>query len=69
MRAEAPAPAHGEPALADEERFRFLNGFNDVFLTIGVLLVAAPVLRHLSALRHQLARRSRARRCDLLGLE
>lgn len=34
----------GEPALADEERFRFLNGFNDVFLTIGVLLVAGAVL-------------------------
>ena len=30
----------GEPALLSEERFRFLNGFNDVFLTIGVLLVA-----------------------------
>jgi hypothetical protein len=34
----------GIPALADEERFRFLNGFNDVFLTIGVLLVAGAVL-------------------------
>jgi MFS family permease len=34
----------GEPALADEERFRFLNGFNDVFLTIGVLLVAGAFL-------------------------
>ncbi|MBN9281262.1 MAG: hypothetical protein J0H37_03165 [Hyphomicrobium denitrificans] len=34
----------GEPAIADEERFRFLNGFNDVFLTIGVLLVAGAVL-------------------------
>ena len=30
----------GEAPLADEEHFRFLNGFNDVFLTIGVLLVA-----------------------------
>lgn len=29
----------GEPAVLSEERFRFLNGFNDVFLTIGVLLV------------------------------
>jgi hypothetical protein len=29
----------GEPAIAGEERFRFLNGFNDVFLTIGVLLI------------------------------
>lgn len=34
----------GEPVLADEERFRFLNGFNDVFLTIGVLLVAGAFL-------------------------
>lgn len=34
----------GEPAIADEERFRFLNGFNDVFLTIGVLLVAGAFL-------------------------
>ena len=30
--------------LADEERFRFLNGFNDVFLTIGVLLIAGAFL-------------------------
>ena len=30
--------------LADEERFRFLNGFNDVFLTIGVLLVAGAFI-------------------------
>jgi hypothetical protein len=36
------ADANG--ALADEERFRFLNGFNDVFLTIGVLLVAGAFL-------------------------
>jgi hypothetical protein len=35
----------GEPSvLGDEERFRFLNGFNDVFLTIGVLLVAGAFL-------------------------
>ena len=34
----------GEAAFADEERFRFLNGFNDVFLTIGVLLVAGAFL-------------------------
>ncbi len=41
----APLGPDGEPAvLADEERFRFLNGFNDVFLTIGVLLVAAAFL-------------------------
>lgn len=38
------ATPDGEPPLADEERFRFLNGFNDVFLTIGVLLVAAAFL-------------------------
>jgi len=46
MRGPAPAVLgpDGEPALADEERFRFLNGFNDVFLTIGVLLVAGAVL-------------------------
>lgn len=38
----APLGPDGEPSvLADEERFRFLNGFNDVFLTIGVLLIAA----------------------------
>lgn len=39
-----PLGPDGEPVLADEERFRFLNGFNDVFLTIGVLLVAAAFL-------------------------
>lgn len=48
MRASQPtrdfATPDGEPPLADEERFRFLNGFNDVFLTIGVLLVAAAFL-------------------------
>jgi hypothetical protein len=47
MRAGTPVPigSDGEPAvLADEERFRFLNGFNDVFLTIGVLLVAGAFL-------------------------
>ncbi|MBS0234390.1 MAG: hypothetical protein JSR99_13005 [Proteobacteria bacterium] len=47
MRMASPAPlgSDGEPSvLADEERFRFLNGFNDVFLTIGVLLVAAAFL-------------------------
>ncbi len=37
----ASAPAYADAPLADEERFRFLNGFNDVFLTIGVLLIAA----------------------------
>jgi hypothetical protein len=51
--ASTPAPSgtilpkgpDGEPAvLADEERFRFLNGFNDIFLTIGVLLVAGAFL-------------------------
>lgn len=44
---QAPAPLgpDGEPnVLADEERFRFLNGFNDIFLTIGVLLVAGAFL-------------------------
>lgn len=40
----APRSPDGEPPLNDEERFRFLNGFNDVFLTIGVLLVAAAFL-------------------------
>src|SRR5262249_54043542 len=45
MRDTASAPqAPGDAALADEERFRFLNGFNDVFLTIGVLLVAGAFL-------------------------
>jgi hypothetical protein len=45
MRRDAPTIGpDGEPALAGEERFRFLNGFNDVFLTIGVLLVAGAVL-------------------------
>jgi hypothetical protein len=40
-----PVGPDGEPAvLADEERFRFLNGFNDVFLTIGVLLIAGAFL-------------------------
>lgn len=43
--AAAPLGPDGEPSvLADEERFRFLNGFNDVFLTIGVLLIAAAFL-------------------------
>ncbi|MGA8628485.1 MAG: hypothetical protein WB686_27635, partial [Pseudolabrys sp.] len=37
------APDANEP-LADEEHFRFLNGFNDVFLTIGVLLVAGALI-------------------------
>ena len=37
----ASAPAYADAPLADEEHFRFLNGFNDVFLTIGVLLIAA----------------------------
>jgi hypothetical protein len=42
---DAPLGPDGEPSvLADEERFRFLNGFNDVFLTIGVLLVAGAFL-------------------------
>lgn len=40
----APLGPDGEPPLADEERFRFLSGFNDVFLTIGVLLVAGAFL-------------------------
>ena len=40
----ASAPAYAEAALADEEHFRFLNGFNDVFLTIGVLLVAGALV-------------------------
>jgi hypothetical protein len=46
MRAGTSVPLgpDGEPVLADEERFRFLNGFNDVFLTIGVLLVAGAFL-------------------------
>jgi hypothetical protein len=46
MRRGSPKPLgpDGEPVLADEERFRFLNGFNDVFLTIGVLLVAGAFL-------------------------
>src|SRR5260221_5625032 len=46
MRAGTAVPLgpDGEPVLADEERFRFLNGFNDVFLTIGVLLVAGAFL-------------------------
>ncbi len=46
MRAGSAVPLgpDGEPVLADEERFRFLNGFNDVFLTIGVLLVAGAFL-------------------------
>lgn len=40
-----PLGPDGEPSvLADEERFRFLNGFNDVFLTIGVLLIAGAFL-------------------------
>jgi len=39
-----PRTPDAEPPLADEERFRFLNGFNDVFLTIGVLLVAAAFI-------------------------
>ncbi|MFT3732697.1 MAG: hypothetical protein QM780_14960 [Hyphomicrobium sp.] len=44
-RSNAPLGPDGEPSvLADEERFRFLNGFNDVFLTIGVLLIAAAFL-------------------------
>jgi hypothetical protein len=43
--ARAPLGPDGEPAvLADEERFRFLNGFNDIFLTIGVLLIAGAFL-------------------------
>jgi hypothetical protein len=33
-----------DAALADEEHFRFLNGFNDIFLTIGVLLIAGALL-------------------------
>jgi len=41
---QKPLGPDGEPVLADEERFRFLNGFNDVFLTIGVLLVAGAFL-------------------------
>jgi hypothetical protein len=40
----ASAPAYADMALADEEHFRFLNGFNDVFLTIGVLLVAGALV-------------------------
>jgi hypothetical protein len=40
--ASTTADANG--ALVDEERFRFLNGFNDVFLTIGVLLIAGAFL-------------------------
>jgi hypothetical protein len=46
MRAANNAATTGdaEGVLADEERFRFLNGFNDVFLTIGVLLVAGAFL-------------------------
>lgn len=44
-RSDAPLGPDGEPSvLADEERFRFLNGFNDVFLTIGVLLIAGAFL-------------------------
>ncbi|WP_045834700.1 hypothetical protein [Hyphomicrobium sp. 99] len=43
-RSDAAFGPDGEPAMADEERFRFLNGFNDVFLTIGVLLVAGAFL-------------------------
>jgi hypothetical protein len=42
--AGTPSPADMNGALSDEERFRFLNGFNDVFLTIGVLLVAGALL-------------------------
>ena len=38
------APADANEPLADEEHFRFLNGFNDVFLTIGVLLVAGALI-------------------------
>jgi hypothetical protein len=38
------APAEADGPLADEEHFRFLNGFNDVFLTIGVLLVAGALI-------------------------
>ncbi len=44
----APLGPDGEPVLADEEHFRFLNGFNDVFLTIGVLLVAAAFFAAMS---------------------
>jgi hypothetical protein len=36
--------ADADTALADEEHFRFLNGFNDIFLTIGVLLIAGALL-------------------------
>lgn len=42
--ARVPAPSEAYAPLADEEHFRFLNGFNDVFLTIGVLLVAGALI-------------------------
>jgi hypothetical protein len=44
MRSAATGPGPADEVLADEEHFRFLNGFNDVFLTIGVLLVAGAFL-------------------------
>ncbi|MPY76404.1 MAG: hypothetical protein GEU87_19360 [Alphaproteobacteria bacterium] len=34
-------------ADADDERFRFLNGFNDVFLALGIALVAAAFISFL----------------------
>lgn len=42
-RADDPALASASSSFAHEERFRFLNGFNDVFLTAGVALVAAAL--------------------------
>jgi hypothetical protein len=39
MAAAAGETADAYIAATDDERFRFLNGFNDVFLTIGVVLI------------------------------
>lgn len=36
-----------DAADADDERFRFLNGFNDVFLALGIALVAAAFIAFL----------------------
>ncbi len=38
-RGAAPAPIDAEPVSPDEERFRFLGGFNDIFVTLGLFLL------------------------------
>ena len=42
----APMPGMDEDMLSpdrDDERFRFLNGFNDIFLSIGIVLITVAV--------------------------